>query len=91
MSQYYQLNEAVDMPNDAQKLKTIRKLVDRWHINQIAMSQDICFRSRLGCNGGHGYGHIFRNVIPLMRRRDFDDGEIQTIFCETPARLLTIV
>lgn len=90
-SSYYKLNEAVDMPNDAQRLKTIRKLIDRGHIKQIAMSQDICFRSRLGCNGGHGYGHIFRNVIPLMRRRDFDDGEIQTIFCETPARLLTFV
>lgn len=90
-SSYYKLNEAIDMPNDAQRLKTIRKLIDRGHIDQIAMSQDICFKSRLGCNGGHGYGHIFRNVVPLMRRRDFDESEIDRIFRGTPARLLTIV
>jgi len=88
---YYKLNEAVDMPNDAQRLKSIRKLIDRGHLGQIAMSQDICFRSRLGCHGGHGYGHIFRNVVPLMRRREFDDAEIDRIFLETPERLLTFV
>lgn len=88
---YYKLNENVDMPNDAQRLRSIRKLIDRGHIDQITMSQDICFRSRLRCNGGHGYGHMFRNVVPLMRRRDFDVAEIDRIFRETPARILTIV
>ena len=86
---YYKLNEAVDMPNDAQRLRSIRKLIDRGHLDQIAMSQDICFRSRLGCHGGHGYGHMFRNVIPLMRRRNFEEFEIDRIFRHTPARLLT--
>jgi len=88
---YYKLNEAVDLPNDAQRLRSIRKLIDRGHLDQIAMSQDICFRTRLGCHGGHGYGHMFRNVVPLMRRRDFDVAEIDRIFRETPARLLTFV
>lgn len=88
---YYKLNEVVDMPNDAQRLRSIRKLINRGHLDQIAMSQDICFRSRLGCHGGHGYGHMFRNVVPLMRRREFDDAEIDRIFLETPERLLTFV
>ena len=88
---YYKLNEAVDMPNDGQRLKMIRALIDRGHLDQIAMSQDICFRSRLGCHGGHGYGHMFRNVIPLMRRRQFDEVEIDAVFRKTPARLLTFI
>lgn len=88
---YYKLNEAVDMPNDAQRLKMIRALIDRGHLDQVAMSQDICFRSRLGCHGGHGYGHMFRNVIPLMRRRQFDEAEIEAIFQKTPARLLAFI
>lgn len=88
---YYKLNEAIDMPNDAQRLRSIRRLIDRGHLDQIAMSQDICFRSRLGCHGGHGYGHMFRNVVPLMRRRQFEEREIETIFRSTPARLLTFV
>jgi phosphotriesterase-related protein len=90
-SSYYKLNEAVDMPNDAIRLRTLRKLIDRGHLNQIAISHDICFQTRLCCNGGHGYGHIFRNVIPMMRRRGFSDSEINTILRETPRRLLTFI
>lgn len=81
----------IDMPNDAERLRTVRKLIDRGHLTQIAISQDICYRSRLGCFGGHGYGHIFRNVVPLMRRRGFDQHEIDTILRATPQRLLTFV
>ncbi|MEM6682278.1 MAG: aryldialkylphosphatase, partial [Pseudomonadota bacterium] len=44
---YYKWNEDVDMPNDAQRLRDIRRLIDRGHLDQIAISQDICYRSRL--------------------------------------------
>lgn len=88
---YYKLDERVDMPNDAMRLTTLRKLIARGHLSQIAISHDICFRSRLCEFGGHGYGHIFRNVVPLMRRRGFSEPEIETILVRTPARLLTFV
>ncbi|MFA6313281.1 MAG: hypothetical protein WCV99_20000 [Sterolibacterium sp.] len=88
---YYKLNESVDMPNDAQRLRTLRRLVERGHLPQIAISQDICFQTRLSCNGGHGYGHIFRNVVPMMKRRGFDEREIDTMLRATPRRLLTII
>lgn len=81
----------IDMPNDGERLRTLRKLIDRGHLQQIAISHDICYRSRLTCWGGHGYGHIFRNVVPLMLRRDFDQSEIDTILRDTPRRLLTFV
>lgn len=81
----------IDMPNDAQRLKMLRKLIDRGHLTQIAISHDICYRSRLACNGGHGYGHIFRNVVPMMLRRGFDQSEIDSILRVTPRRLLTFV
>lgn len=85
---YYKWSD-VDMPNDAERLRTLRRLIDRGHLEQIAISQDICYRSRLSRFGGHGYGHIFRNVVPMMRRRGFDDSEIETILRATPRRLLT--
>lgn len=90
-SSYYKLNEAVDMPNDAARLRVLRRLIDRGHLDQIAISQDICYRSRLICNGGHGYGHIHRNVVPMMRRRGFSEIEIDTLLVRSPARLLTFV
>lgn len=68
---YYSLDLKVDLPNDAQRLRWMRRLIARGHIEQIAISHDICYRSRLCELGGHGYGHIFANVVPLMRRRGF--------------------
>lgn len=85
---YYAPNPKVDMPNDAIRLRWIRALIERGHLDQIVISHDICYVSRLQEKGGHGYAHIFRNVLPLMRERDFSEAEIAAIMVETPKRLL---
>ena len=36
------------------------------------------------------YGHIFANVIPLMRRRGFSEAEVHAILVDNPRRLLTL-
>jgi len=79
-----------DMPNDGIRLKTIRKLIDHGHLHRIAISHDICMRARLCKFGGHGYQHIFANIVPLMLRRAFDQEEIDAILISNPARLLSI-
>ena len=38
-----------------------------------------------------GVPGIFRNVIPMMRRRGYSEAEIKMIMVETPKRLLTFV
>lgn len=88
---YYALNPKIDMPNDAVRLRLIRALIERGHLDQIVISHDICYVSRLKSKGGHGYGHIFDNVIPLMRDRDFTQGEIDAILVENPKQYLTFV
>ncbi|MEM6847686.1 MAG: aryldialkylphosphatase [Pseudomonadota bacterium] len=86
---YYRLNLGIDMPNDAGRLRLIRSLIDRGHLSQVVISHDICFRTRLQAFGGHGFSHIFLNVIPLMRNRDFSDAEIDAILVDNPRSLLT--
>lgn len=88
-SSYYRLAD-IDMPNDAIRVRAIRGLVDRGHLAQVLISHDICYRSRLVRWGGHGYGHIFANVVPLMRRRGFSQADIDAILVDNPRRLLTI-
>ncbi len=88
-SSFYPLAD-IDMPNDAIRLRAIRRLVDRGHLAQLLISHDICYRSRLVRWGGHGYGHIFANVVPLMRRRGFSEAEVQAILVGNPRRLLTL-
>ncbi|HET8531706.1 MAG TPA: aryldialkylphosphatase [Methylomirabilota bacterium] len=88
-SSYYRLAD-IDMPNDAVRLRAIRRLIARGHLAQVLISHDICYRSRLVRFGGHGYGHIFANVVPMMRRRGFSEAEIQAILVDNPRRLLTL-
>jgi phosphotriesterase-related protein len=90
-SSYYPLNDAVDMPNDAARLKLIRALIAHGHRDRVVVSHDICYRTRLVEFGGHGYGHIFANVAPMMCRRGLSDDDIDAILVRNPRRLLTFV
>jgi phosphotriesterase-related protein len=40
--------------------------------------------------GGHGYGHVMRNVPALMRRLDFPDWLVDALMRTTPLGLLTL-
>ena len=87
---YYGLSD-IDMPNDATRLKLIRALIAHGHLERVVISHDICYRTRLASFGGHGYGHIFRNVVPMMKKRGYSEAEIDAILVHTPRRLLTFV
>jgi len=87
-SSYYGLSD-IDMPNDATRLKLIRALIDHGHLDRVVISHDICYRTRLASFGGHGYGHIFRNVVPMMKKRGYSADEIDAILVRNPRRLLT--
>ncbi|MBY0319698.1 MAG: hypothetical protein K2X72_13325 [Reyranella sp.] len=87
---YYGLSD-IDMPNDATRLSLIRALIDAGHLDRVVISHDICYRTRLTTFGGHGYGHIFRNVVPMMKERGYSEDEIEAILVRNPRRLLTFV
>jgi len=89
-SSYYGLSD-IDMPNDATRLKLIRALISHGHLDRVVISHDICYRTRLASFGGHGYGHIFRNVVPMMQKRGYGEDEIDAILVRNPQRLLTFV
>ena len=89
-SSYYGLSD-IDMPNDATRLRLIRALIDAGHLDRVVISHDICYRTRLTAFGGHGYGHIVRNVVPMMRRRGYSEAEIDAILVHNPRRLLAFV
>lgn len=89
-SSYYPF-APIDLPNDGMRLNLIRGLFDRGHGAQVTISQDICTRTRLRRYGGHGYGHLIENVVPMMRRKGFSDSEIDQLLTGTPRRLLALV
>lgn len=86
-SSYYPFAD-VDLPNDGQRVRHIVDLVRRSHGERIVVAHDICTRTRLRRFGGHGYGHLLENAVPLMRRRGLSDGDVEQILVTTPRRLL---
>jgi len=84
---YYPLAN-LNLPNDGVRLGWIRKLIDCGFLSQIVIAHDICQKTRLTRFGGHGYGHIFENVVPMMTERGFSRDEIDAILVRNPRRLL---
>lgn len=80
----------LDLPTDWMRLNALRALFEAGLGDRVLASHDICTRSRLQQHGGHGYGHLLRNVVPLMRERGFAQSEIDQVLVETPRRLLTL-
>lgn len=80
----------VDLPNDWMRLRALRRLFEAGLGDRVVISHDICTRTRLLAEGGHGYRHIPANVRSLMRDRGWSEAEITRLLVETPRRLLAI-
>ena len=90
-SSHYPLAD-FDMPSDGQRMNVVKRTVDELGCaDRIVLAQDICTRHRLIKYGGHGYGHIFENIVPRMRRRGFTEDQVQALTQDNAARLLTFV
>ena len=87
----YYAHADFDMPNDIQRLRDIRKLIDRGHIDQIVIAHDICHLSHFTAYGGWGFAHIFKRVLPRALKRGFTQAELDAILIDNPRRLLTFV
>lgn len=80
----------VELPIDRQRLRLIAALAERGFADRIVLSHDICTCTRMTRFGGHGYGHILRNVAPLMQRMSMPDVLIDRLLRLTPLGLLTL-
>ncbi len=81
----------VDFPNDNRRIDDLMQLVADGFLNQILVSQDICWKIRLRHHGGHGYDHLLRNTVPMMRAKGMAEEQIRGLTVENPRRLLQFV
>ncbi|WP_167766999.1 phosphotriesterase family protein [Jannaschia formosa] len=79
-----------ELPMDRDRVRLIARFADAGHGDRILVSQDICTKTRLRGWGGHGYGHLLRNVVPLMARMGLEAGLIDRLIRANPLRLLTL-
>jgi phosphotriesterase-related protein len=87
---HYWMDPDVELPTDRERIRRIAAMFEAGLGDRVLVSHDICTRTRLRRWGGHGYGHIFRNVEPMMRRMGFDNAAIGRLLRDNPLSLLAI-
>lgn len=87
---HYWMAEGVALPTDRDRLGLIGRFAEAGYADRLFASHDICTRTRLRRWGGHGYGHILRNVRPLMMSEGFDEALVAALLRDNPLRLLTL-
>ncbi|XP_029964950.1 phosphotriesterase-related protein-like [Salarias fasciatus] len=85
----YPFDPAVDMPSDAQRVKTVAFLMKEGYEDKVLISHDIHSKNRLSEFGGHGYSHILKSIVPKMLSRGVSQHQVDKILVENPKRWLT--
>ena len=85
----YWLND-IELPMDRDRIKLIKKIFKLGYTNKILISHDICSKTRLHKWGGHGYEHIFRNILPIMSNYGINSNQIQHLIKINPINFLSI-
>jgi len=87
---YFDLEIIIDIPNDNYRVNHIMRLVEEGFSDRIMLSCDVCTKDMRVKYGGHGYVHIPKYFVPLMRRKGVPGDVIKKLVVENPARVLTI-
>ncbi len=76
---------------DTQRVKLIKKLIDRGYAKQILITNDICLKSMLHTYGGWGYDHIPKHIVPMMEDFSITQNDIDMIIRQNPVRFLEMM
>ena len=72
------------MISDRQRAKNVAEVVRAGHGRQLTVSMDICGNSQMHAHGGHGFHHLLRIFVPLLREEGVSDAEIEIILVQNP-------
>jgi phosphotriesterase-related protein len=71
-------------------ISLVCELLERGHVGQVLLSQDVCHDVQLQRYGGHGFTYLGETFLPRLRAAGVNDAEIATMTVENPRRVLTI-
>lgn len=72
-----------------QRARNVAALVRAGYLERVLVSMDLGANSLLHWNGGHGYDHLLRAFVPLLRGEGLTEEEVRTILVENPRRVLS--
>ncbi len=75
---------------DEKRIENIVKLIDRGHVGQIVLSQDITRKSHLNINNGIGYSYLLDKFLPKLIEAGVSAADIDKMLIDNPRRLLGV-
>jgi phosphotriesterase-related protein len=77
-------DQGVQCPSDEENAVLLCRLVERGHLNQLLLSQDIFIKSLLRHYGGPGYAHLLQYFVPRLLRRGLTQDGIDQLLVANP-------
>lgn len=74
--------------SDVERVKLVKKLIDKGYLDQILLSCDVCLKTLLRTYGGWGYDHVLVNIVPMMKEEGITEEMIDTMLVKNPADFL---
>ena len=84
---WYLMNEMLRTHPEVQ-ISSIKGFVDSGLLEHILLSQNVGHLELMTVNGGEGYVHLLKNVVPRIKSYGVTAAEIETIMVGNPQRLL---
>jgi phosphotriesterase-related protein len=82
--------DGIQEPKDTDRIKSLVTLLDKGYVDQLLLSQDLCYKIELTKYGGYGYSHILSNIVPHLKTYGVSERELSKMLVENPAKLLAI-
>jgi phosphotriesterase-related protein len=73
---------------DIERVQVIGRLLERGFLEQLLITNDVCLKTMWRRYGGFGYDHILKTIVPMLLDEGIDQGAINTLLRDNPARIL---
>ncbi len=73
---------------DWERVRLVKKIVDRGYASQLIFSCDVCLKSLLHAYGGWGYDHVITHILPMLLEIGVSQRDVDEIMSRNPVRWL---
>ena len=67
---------------DDERLKDVVAMMERGYEDRLILSQDMCWKIRLRCCGGDGFGYLQNSILPRLKELGVTDTQIHKMMVE---------
>ncbi len=75
---------------DPEKARWVKELIDRGHLRQITISQDLIRKLQLKHYHGNGYDFLLRQFVPMLEAAGVSGEDIRIMLVDNPRQLFEV-